>query len=436
MFKKIRREKLPAATVTAEESEKLKQALEREEILALEKKRLEDRVLSLEKALKDKEKLVENLSQEKIKLIEETRVPFLKDKGYQTLLGFKLIPPFLDQVIGRPFMMTISEEFNYKTAADRDSLNARRDMVAKSEGPGFHTFRDEIKPEHSFRTVYYYSSKEYFISGPKGKISVRQFMFPEDLVAGVEISSQYKSAMYLSLHHRSLKSAVLPQQVFGAPLLSYAFPIFSDNGQPIGAVSFSNDISHIVKIATELGNVVSTENDTVLENLAHVLKNELEFTRKASEEVKEEALFSQKTAETIRKKGQEVIEISERLKVLALNTAIESTKVGGNGKGVGVIAGQMKQISEITRKSLKEIYDESLLLDRSSKKVFHHSQGLEQSSIRLKEESSVLFNTSLKITSQKDELASLVRLSIDEITQSQDDLNAIFTLIQQEKKTH
>jgi hypothetical protein len=236
--------------------------------------------------------------------------------------------------------------------------------------------------------------------------------------------------MYLALKNNSLQSAVLPEAVFGVPLLSYAFPIHDDTGNRIGAVSFSNDISQIVTIAKSLGNIVDSDSDNIINRLANVLKEELQQTRKLSTQISAEAAMSQKISAIILEKGKEIISSTDRLKVLALNTAIESVKVGGsNGKGVGIIAEQMRYISESARKIVEEIYKNTSILNQSSHKVQQKSQLLDQSSSKLQNESQVLFHTSSKITTQKDELASLVRMSIDEIAQNQDDLNKIFILL-------
>jgi methyl-accepting chemotaxis protein len=187
-------------------------------------------------------------------------------------------------------------------------------------------------------------------------------------------------------------------------------------------------------MAKSLGDIVSSKSDTTLHKLANTLKEELSFSEHASGQVQEEALFTKKTAEYIRKKGKEVIDIAEKLKVLALNTAIEATKVGKSGKGVGIISEQMKSISDTTRKTLKEVFDKSRELSLSSEKVLETSGKLRSSASDLKEESSILFKTSLKITDQKDELAGLVRMSIDEIAQDQEDLNNIFLLIKKDQE--
>ena len=384
----------------------------------------------LERQNKMLEAKLRDWAQEKKSLQENQSVShLLEDRGYQILMGFKVIPEYLNKVLGRSFIITVAEEFKYKEAVDLEGLEQVLVDSRNQAGNNLHTFRDEVKSGYSFRVTYSFSSKDYFINTPNGKLTYDQLMFPSQLKSGPEISSLNKSAIYLALKNKCLQSAVLPETIFGAPLLSYAFPVFAENGSMIGAVSFSNDISQIVSMAKSLGNIVSSDSDAILHRLANMLKSDLEESTRSAAELKEESLQSQEAANQIKRKGTDIIQLSERLKVLALNTAIEATKVGKNGKGVGIIAEQMRAISETTRKSLQNIYKDSNSLYEASRKVFETSSRLEKNASSLQQESGVLFNTSFKITSQKDELAALVRMSIDEIAQNQEDLNNIFMLI-------
>lgn len=388
-------------------------------------------------SLKQNITLVENTVSEKDLLIKDLQEKQrqLQDKGYQTLVGFKLAAPLLDKVLGRPFILTVAEEFNYAKSPDKKYFDHLLEAGAKIDGASFHNFRDEFKKDYSFKVTYSFSSKEYFLNTPDGKKSFQELMFPKGLENGLELNSNNKSAIYLAIKNKTLQSAVLPATVFGAPLLSYAFPINDEQGNPIGAVSFSNDITQIVQIAESLGDIVSSDSDAKLQNLAHVLKEELYSTEHSVLKVQEEAAISQKLASEIRLMGKEILDISEKLKVLALNTAIEATKIEGTGgKGINIIAQQMRNISENTRKTLKDIFEKNKELHHSSQNVIDVSKLVEASSTKLKQESSILLNTSTKITSQKDELATLVRMSIDEVAQNQDELNAIFMLIKNNKK--
>ena len=378
---------------------------------------------------------VDELEAENETLRQKADDPLLTDSGYQLLRGFELVPPYLDEVIGRPFMMTVASEFDYREAPDARQLDARRDTIAAREGESFHNFRDEFRPKCSFRAKSFYATHDYYMNTPKGRMTMREFIFPSDLESGVEITSQFRSALYLALHHRSLQSAVLPSNVFGAPLLSYAFPVFDGKGVPIGAVSFSNDISHVVEIARELNRVVADESDQLLEQLANTLKDGLSGVRSGVETVRDHANSSRKAAKHIRRKGQDVTEIAEQLKMLALNTAIEASKVGGKGDGVSVIADRMRSISESTRVALEDIHNTTSDLEQSSRSVVSRAEELDTSSAHMLEESSVLFDTSMSLSSQKDKLTSLVRASIEEITENKDDLKAVFDLISEETAT-
>ncbi len=355
----------------------------------------------------------------------------LQDSGYQILAGFKLIAPFLDKLMGRPFILVVSEEFKYKEASDSELINQEFNEWKLKEGANFVSFRDKIKKEYSIRTTFFYSTKDYNLSTAEGKSSFEGILFPPQLSSGVEVHSRWKNtALFKSLLTEKSQFSVLPEKVFGVPILAYAFPIFDRNKDIIGSISFSNDITQIVNNARSLGNIVDTESDQLLNSIARTLKEELEKSEVTSHQLKDESDLTRTIASFLLNKSKEVIGITEKLKVLALNTAIEATKVEGGGKGIGIIASQMRRISEMTKEIINEVYKKSNQLSQSSGQVLKKSVYLEEISQKLLEKSSVLFDTSVELTGQKDRLASLVRKSIDEIAQNQNELNEIFKLIQ------
>jgi len=359
----------------------------------------------------------------------EKDISKLKDKGYLTLIGFKTIPPLLANLLGKDSIITVAEEFDYINSPDRIELDKMIENTKKRLGDNFHCFRDEIKPGYRFRVTYSYHTKDYSLNG----VPYDKLMFPDNLVNGLEINSDNRSAIYLALKEKRIISSVLPRNVFGAPLLSYSSPVFDDSGVLIGAVSFSNDISQILDMAKSLGNVLESESDVLLKRIASSLKTELEDANSISSSLKEEASITERSANTIIKMAKEIVSISNKLNILALNTAIEAAKIGNKNTGVNIIAKEMRNIADITKTYLKEIYSSSTALFNSSKKVYESSNSLLEKSKKLETESKLLFETSAKITTQKDELANLVRISIDEVSKSQDDLNAIFMLIKKEK---
>ncbi len=233
-----------------------------------ENKIIKQQVEKLKNELLENDKIITNL---KIKSSKENiDTDKINDKGYQLLKGFKLIPPLLDKVLGKPFLITVAEEFKYNEAEDyaglQEVLKESVDMDANLQ-----TFRDVIRPSHSFRVTYAYSTKEYYLKSNLGEFTFTDLMFPKRLKSGPEVSSLNKSALYLAIKNKELQSAVLPETVYGAPLLSYAFPIFDDSGIVIGAVSFSNDISQMVNIARSLGDIVSSDSDIILNKLSKIL---------------------------------------------------------------------------------------------------------------------------------------------------------------------
>ncbi len=355
-----------------------------------------------------------------------------QDNGWQLLLGFKRVTPYLRSIIGRGFVMAISYRFDYRNDSDIDQLNETRDRAAQNI-PDYHNFRDTYKEGYGFRLLYalYNTKKTFYQTLPDGsKILSQDYMMPATMQnGGLEIGSDHKTAMYQVIRTAKPQNVAVPEHVLGIPLYSQAFPVFDDQGELIGGISFAVEIDAILGMASELQNIESRDEDARLNSLAEVLRKELEASGMVAADVKQESILSQKTAQKIREKGMRVIDIAEQLNVLAINTAIEASKVGESGRGVGVIAGKMKEISNFTQHALKEIYDESTVLDSAAQKVINHSDGLVAGSGRLKDELSVLSEVSGAITTQKDELAQLVRSSIEGLTSSKEDLNAIYGLL-------
>ncbi len=352
--------------------------------------------------------------------------------GYRLLEAFVKVTPYLRRFVGRGFVIAVSREFDYRIDPDIDQLNEIQ-RLARERDPEYHDFRDTYREGHGIRLIHTHTStkQEFFQTTPDGrKMKTDDYMMPATMEnGGLEIASDHKTAMYKVIKTGEPSAVAVPRHVLGIPLYSQAFPVFDDEGVLIGGVSFAVEIDAILDMAQELGRIEGRDEDSRLNELADVLRNELESAGVAAMDVKQESVLSQRTAQKIRDKGIEVIDIAEQLNVLAINTAIEASKVGESGRGVGVIAGKMKEISSFTQAALKEIHEESTVLDNAAKKVIERAEGLVAGSGNLKQELSVLSEVSGKITTQKDELATLVRSSIENLTASKEDLSAVYSLL-------
>jgi hypothetical protein len=355
-----------------------------------------------------------------------------REEGRRILDGFMSVTPYLDAVIGRSFVMAVSGEFHYRNDPDRVLLDEIQQR-ARERDPDYHSFRDTYRDGHGIRTLYSYQSKNaaLYQTLPTGeRVRTVDYLMPAEMTAGgLEVASDHKTAMYKVIQTGKPQSSVVPAHVLGAPLLSHAFPVFSSSGVLIGGVSFAVELTDIVAMAERLNHIVSQNDAARLEALAHKLSEEVRAASSAADELRHEAERSRRSADTIRNKSTRVIDSSEELNVLAINTAIEASKLTDERTGFGVIARKMKEIAMDTQTSLAEIDAESAGQQKVSAGVHDHSQSLSAISGRLGDALSLLFEVSRKIEREQEELEALVRSSIERITDGGEELQAIYALI-------
>ncbi|MFW5689520.1 MAG: hypothetical protein ACOC1U_08105, partial [Spirochaetota bacterium] len=262
------------------------------------------------------------------------------DTGRRLLESFTTVTPHLDRVIGRSFIMAVSSEFDYRRDPDREQLDEIQ-RRARERDPEYRSFRDAYREGFGIRTSYAYQSPraELYQKLPSGE-SVRtvDYLMPSTMSAGgLEIASDHRTAMYQVIRTGKPQSSVVPGEVLGAPLLSHAFPVFDDAGVLIGGVSFAVELTDVVSIARRLTTIVSQDDAGRLERLARTLSDEVGEAGRAADALRGEAGRSHESARTIREHGTKVIDIAEELNVLAINTAIQASKLAAERNAFGVI---------------------------------------------------------------------------------------------------
>jgi hypothetical protein len=344
------------------------------------------------------------------------------DRGARTLQSLKDLSPLFYKLSNRPFIIALQELYKYEDAPDRDLLDKYRSKTKEKLKDGFLDFRDKIIKGYTYRMSY------IFHPGNEHGKRIEKILFPDELNSkGVELTSAFKSTgMYHAITTGTPHSSFISQDSFGIPLLVNAEPVFDGKGRIIGGISFSNDISDLVETMQNLNAILRSESDKTLLNLGDKIDAELMQSIALVSKIKDEATFSKNSSDTISVKTSEVETISDRLKLLALNTAIEASKLSDKGRGISIIAKQMKEISEQTIKSLKTILDESKILKKSSVNVNKMTDVLKSTSTSLKNESTTLFGASKEISEQKDKLATLVKRSVADLTRGKDGLKKYF----------
>ena len=105
------------------------------------------------------------------------------------------------------------------------------------------------------------------------------------------------------------------------------------------------------------------------------LEDAVDFIKKTQDEDKKifnELMRSMDFAKTAVSRIEEINEISEDLKVFAINSIVYAQKAGENGKGYQVISGEFIKISEIISKYTEKIIKEGYETDLLNQDLAHH----------------------------------------------------------------
>jgi hypothetical protein len=117
-----------------------------------------------------------------------------------------------------------------------------------------------------------------------------------------------------------------------------------------GLMELSKNLSTALKDISEVANDFSAKLQTVVE-----MNNE---TAKKLDEAHEKASNTGKIFDFIR-------QVSSQTDLLGINAAIEATRTGAEGRGFGIIAQEIRKLSETSRESVDKIYTMLNAINRS-----------------------------------------------------------------------
>lgn len=173
------------------------------------------------------------------------------------------------------------------------------------------------------------------------------------------------------------------ETVYGVPTMVAASPLINeDTGESVGSFGIvlprqlAKDLKHIAGsldegltgVASSIQQITAATND-VSTNQSH-LHGEIEKVKSQLENINNVMAF--------------IKEIADETKMLGLNAAIEAARVGEAGMGFGVVAEEIRKLSEESKKTVVQIKE----LTKSIEKSMNETADASQSTLAVVEETS------------------------------------------------
>ncbi|CFY04371.1 Methyl-accepting chemotaxis protein (MCP) signalling domain [Syntrophomonas zehnderi OL-4] len=147
----------------------------------------------------------------------------------------------------------------------------------------------------------------------------------------------------------------IDQSLYGKALKVITAPVFDDEQTDtiIGTygMAIARDDAHALRNIAATFQHSMTEISTAIENTAHAAGDIAASEIKLSNEI----TSIQETAQQINRILDSIKEIADQTKMLGLNAAIEAARAGDSGRGFGVVADEIRKLSETSKQTANDI---------------------------------------------------------------------------------
>jgi hypothetical protein len=152
------------------------------------------------------------------------------------------------------------------------------------------------------------------------------------------------TAMAIAMKKKEAVVKNLDSSVYGIPVRVIGFPILDENNNLLGSIGISRNIeswNKLMEFSTDLKRVIQHLIDAldVLKNNADVLSQISEKLKLLSSEADSKFNESDKILVLIK-------EIASQTNLIGLNAAIEAARIGNEGRTFGVVASEIRRLSD------------------------------------------------------------------------------------------
>lgn len=193
-------------------------------------------------------------------------------------------------------------------------------------------------------TVGVYDTEKLLINIPGKTFSLN--VKPGDPLAEGDIITE-------AIRRNTDKTALVPKEIFGFPLIAHAIPIHDEKGKVIGGVGLGTSLEKANKLfeMAESFSAIVEQTATSIEDISDSVSVLAEQVTEVSSQMKDVST----SAEQIGQISSVVKGISDQSNLLGLNAAIEASRAGDAGKGFSVVANEIRKLATNSKENVNQI---------------------------------------------------------------------------------
>lgn len=147
--------------------------------------------------------------------------------------------------------------------------------------------------------------------------------------------------------------ANVPREVYGVPMKAVVTPLISDDGKCVGCIGVGRDMSLEVRVSEMAAHLEESleQASAAIQQIASYAGSVNENQQQLDSAVSEIS----ETTNNIYVVLELIKKIADQTKMLGLNAAIEAARAGDAGRGFGVVAEEIRKLSDESRQTVIQI---------------------------------------------------------------------------------
>lgn len=179
-----------------------------------------------------------------------------------------------------------------------------------------------------------------------------------------------------AIRSNSHKSAMVPKELFGFPLIARALPLTDETGKVIGGIGIGTSLeksNNLFTVAESLSAIVEETAASLEEITGSVsqLADQVGGINTLIDEVNTGAAKIGHVSTVVRG-------LSDQSNLLGLNAAIEAARAGESGKGFSVVADEIRKLATNSKDNVAQIDDLTVNISNSIKNLLHAFSGINE----------------------------------------------------------